>query len=479
MGLGYGQTRHDDGCLELTPESAVRLKRGNDNMRASWRREAEFVEKILRKAPKISKDLRIGPAEFRARQGKVIKALAKRGLDCAVVYSDEHYNGDVPYLGGNTNISIEPVAGVIGPTGFHILAGLEGGYIAEQLAPRAGAKVHKVEMLKLADEDYPIDAERVEDVIEEAAGRKPRRIGLLTPRAVLPVSVHEFLCGYTGDAGKVVDAQDLYQEIKYEKSEAEMRLISDASLIADVMVEGMLGVMRPGMYETEVAQWGYAIAYELGVEEMGFDVMVTAGEANRTLIGKALNRKIRKGEIVHVGVSPKRDGLTACERVSVVAVDDPGEITAEQKYWFNFVEDAFRVGLKAYIDVAGSGKPAKLQEQALVDYFQSREAEVCKRIGRKIALPKQKPYTGTHNAGYTECQEFYGAITLNSGKPLGDRIVTMLDVAIRGIGNMWNDIVIPGLDYVVVEKTLGKYGRRVKVLNKLPVNVQEYVGRAW
>lgn len=445
---------------------------------AQWAKDARFVASVLKKAPAINKEFRIGPAEFRSRHKKVVEALKQLGLVCGIVYSDEHYNGDVPYLGGNTNIGIEPVAGVIGPNGFHILAGLEGGYVAEQLAPRAGAKVHKVEMLKLADEDYPIAAERVEDVIEEAAGCRPDRIGLLTPRAVIPVSIYEFLCRYLGDRAKVVDAQPCFYEIKYEKSLNEMRLLEDACKIADVMVEGMLGVIRPGMYETQVAEWGYTIACELGAEEMGFDVMVTSGEANRTLIGKALNRKIRAGDIVHVGASPKRDGLTACERVSVVAVDKPCKVTQDQKYWFDFVEQAFRVGLAAYIAVAKSGAPAKLQEQALVDYFKSREAEVCARIGKKIDLVKQKPYTGTHNAGYTECQEFYGAITLNSAKPLGHRIVTMLDVAIRGVGNMWNDIVIPGLDYIVVEKTLGKYGKQVRVLNSLPINVQHLVGKA-
>lgn len=78
-------------------------------------------------------------SEFQQRQRLVQGALARRGFDAGVVFSDEHYCGDVPYLGGNTNVSIEQVAGIIGPTGFHILAGLEGGYVAEQLAPRAGA----------------------------------------------------------------------------------------------------------------------------------------------------------------------------------------------------------------------------------------------------------------------------------------------------------------------------------------------------
>jgi hypothetical protein len=113
-----------------------------------------------------------------------------------------------------------------------------------------------------------------------------------------------------------------------------------------------------------------------------------------------------------------------------------------------------------------------------VDFFKSRQSEVESKLGKKIDLARLKPYTGTHNAGYTECQEFYGAITLNSEEPLGQRIVTMLDVAIRGVGNRWNDVVIPGLDYLVVERTLGKEGAKVEVLTRLPVNVQHLVGKA-
>jgi hypothetical protein len=162
----------------------------------------------------------------------------------------------------------------------------------------------------------------------------------------------------------------------------------------------------------------------------------------------------------------------------VVAVADPAEVTADQRYWLDFVAEAFGVGLDAYRRVAAEGLPARLQEQALVDFFASRSGEVSRRVGRPVDLVRQKPYTGTHNAGYTECQEFFGAITLGSEEPLGRQIVTMLDVAVRGIGNSWNDIVVPGLDFVCVEKTLGKFGPRVEVLNRLPVDLQPFVGRA-
>ena len=40
------------------------------------------------------------------------------------------------------------------------------------------------------------------------------------------------------------------------------------------------------------------------------------------------------------------------------------------------------------------------------------------------------------------------------------------------------DVLIPGLDYVLVEKTLGKFGKKVRVLNRLPVHVQHLVGKA-
>jgi len=441
----------------------------------SWKKQADIVANVLSRAPSFDKEFRIGEAEFKARWKKTWDALEAKGIDLGFVYSDEHYCGDVPYFGGNTNIHVEPVAGVVGRNGFFLLAGLEGGYCAELLAPRSGCKVRKVEMLKLADEDYPVEAVTLEEVFEEACGRKPANIGLLTPTEVVPTKIFQNFRRMFGGEENVVDAREILFKVKYEKSENEMRMISEASQIADVMIEGMLSVLRPGMYETQVAQWGYAIGKELGVETRGFDVMVVSGESNRTIVGRAMNRRIAEGDVVMLGVGPKRDGLTACERCSVVCVDSPSKLTEEQKYWFDFVEGAYKVGLDAYVDVAANNLPARLQEQALVDYFAARSDEVSKRYGKKIDMTSLKPYTGTHNAGYTECQEFYGAITLNSNEPLGNRIVTMLDVAVRGYSRDWNDVVIPGLDYILVEKTLGKFGRKVEVLNRLPVNLQHLV----
>ena len=104
--------------------------------------------------------------------------------------------------------------------------------------------------------------------------------------------------------------------------------------------------------------------------------MVGANEANRALIGKALNRPIREGDYVNLGVGTKRDGLNACIRRSVVAASTPAAVTEEQRFWFDLVEEGYRVGYDAYCSVARERLPARLQEQALVDYFASRSEEV-------------------------------------------------------------------------------------------------------
>ena len=439
------------------------------------RSDFEKVLTVLKKTKRIDPTLRIGKEEFLERCRKVQKALADAGLDVGLVFSDEHYCGDVPYLGGNTNVHVEQVAGIVGRTGFHLVAGLEGGYAAEQLSPRSGAIIHKAEILQLADEKYPVAAERLDEILIAAnGGTMPRTIALLSPRQVVPAALVDNCAALVGEKN-VVDAQELYWKIKYEKSPAELSLIRAASTIADAVMETLLRVLRPGILETQAAAWGYFVARELGAEELGFSIMVGGGDANRTLIGKALNRELKEGDYVHLGVGTKCDGLNSCIRRSVILAKDPSAVTPEQKYWFDLVGAAYRTGFDSYCKVAAENLPAKLQEQSLVDFFAAHEEEVCRRIGRKIDLVRQKPYTGTHNSGYTECQEFYGAITLESEEPLGKNIVTMLDVALRGIGEHWNDVRIPGFDYLVIENTLVKEGKNVECVTKLPVDVQQFV----
>jgi len=179
---------------------------------------------------------------------------------------------------------------------------------------------------------------------------------------------------------------------------------------------------------------------------------------------------------VHIGASPKRDGLTSCVRRSVVALEPGQKVPSEQKYWQDLIGEAYRVGHKQFIAAVRDIKQAETIEKAIVDFLASKNAEVSRRVGHAVNMPNQKPYSSVHNGGYTECQEFYGAVTLGSKEPLGHHIVNMLDVALRGCGSRWDEIVIPDLDFVIVENTYSKSGSRLQCLSSLPEDCQPLVG---
>ena len=477
------------------------------------------LEIIAENSPGIDKRFAIPTAEFIDRRRRVWEAVHEQhGVDAAFAFSDEHYSGDVPYLGGNTNYSVEQVAFGLGPDPARsgIIAGFEGVYIAGQLASRAGVAIYPTESLQLADEKYPVEGYSLKDVLSTIAGKDVRRVGLLSPRQVIPDGIVANLEEIVG-RDNVVDAQLPYQAIKNLKSDNEMRLLEDASYVTSLAIRVMLAIMEPGMDETEVTAFADMLGKWMGCERKGFETMAGSDSACVTMIGPSLNRPILgsadSANCVHLGASYKRDGLTACCRRSVYSEDRA--ITPYQRYFSDMVEDAFRHGFDAYVEISRNERPARLQEQALVDFFNERtessvraveeahgagaaaklREELFKDIpGIVKGLARLKPYTGTHNAGYTECQEFYGAITLESEEPLDRQVVTMLDVALRGRGSRRLatefEPFIPGFDYWVVEDTLGKYGTTVKNLTgelqadgaivpgigRIPINVQRLIG---
>ena len=62
----------------------------------SFMEKAAKVDKILAKAPKFDRDARISTEEFKKRASDLYAKMEKAGYECALVYSDEHYHGDVP-----------------------------------------------------------------------------------------------------------------------------------------------------------------------------------------------------------------------------------------------------------------------------------------------------------------------------------------------------------------------------------------------
>ncbi len=441
--------------------------------------QSKIVASVIEKAVKVDKQFLLPPEEFTQRQKNVVNMLTENGFDCGIVYSDEHYCGDVPYLAGNCNIIVEPIAAVISKKGLYFIAGLESGIVAEQFCHRSNVVIRKVDILSLGSKSYPDDLLTPDDIIEEACGGKPKNVALLTTKVLFPLALYECIKAYVGE-DNISDLSGGYYRIKYEKSMNELRLIRESCAISDAMMEGMLRVMRPGMTEAQLAGFGYLIATELGADDFGFKIMVNAGESNRTMVARATNRIINEGDIVHVGVSPKRDGLCGAQRASVVCVKSPDLITKEYDIWMTFLREAFEHSLNEFKRIAQYDLLGSEHEKSMIKFYADKAAELEEKTGRSLSnFSELKGYVTTHNSGYTECQEMYGALACGFNEKCAKNMVLMMDVGLKGYRDDWSKIAIEGLDYLVIEKTTIKTGKDVEVLNKLPLDLQYLVGESF
>lgn len=68
----------------------------------------------------------------------------------------------------------------------------------------------------------------------------------------------------------------------------------------------------------------------------------------------------------------------------------------------------------------------------MIAYYREHAAQLEQAYGRSIPdFESLKGYVTSHNSGYTECQEFYGALACDFDEDCADTMVLMLDVGLK------------------------------------------------
>jgi len=431
------------------------------------------VEAIIEAhGPKIRRDLEIPKAEYARRWAVLQRALRERGYDLAYACGSELDRSDIAWLAGVRDPIIERYGILVPAAGKPVVvAGSEGGHVVEEGVRSSGAEVAVLREYQISDEDYRhARFARLEDVVGRLLRPKPGRpvrTAVLSSGQFIPHDHVLMLQGRFG-ADNVVFEPGLLRRIKYEKSSAELRLIGLANAVADAAFLGMLAVLRPGVRELEVAAAGDYIMKRLGAGRTGFPTIVSSGERGRTVLGPATNRVIRKGEWVSLGLSPTLNGYHGIMRRTVKAGAD-----------WDFPESQFMAALSglyhavfaATVETARRAGPSNdidRRGQAYLEDLRLRD-----RRGR-FAAPRE-PYTFIHNTGCSECQEGFGAVTPETAEPLGRNVALMIDIAFLGFDDE-GELVFP-VEYAVIEDSFWKRGREVGVYNRLPLVVQDFLGR--
>lgn len=366
------------------------------------------IQQYVKQLPKVDLTQRVPGSEFEARIRRVRQALRRRGLDVGLAYGNEWRPGDTGWLTGY-DPHIESTACLVGPEKVLVLGGPEGMHFA--LETMQVGEYRNVEEFKIPDEDYPgIPFQSLAELLGEACGHAPKTIGLLTLKSNLSQGMVDLVKGST--RASLVDASDLLLKMRYHKSPAELEMIRTAAQITSAAMEVMLKTIRPGMRELEVAAYADFVMKWMGADRLGVNTQVQSGKRAVTLIGRATNKVIEKGEMVGLGVSARYDGLAACVRRTVVAGGKPNE---KQRRLIEEATRAFELSMK------------KFRYNGLACNVDLTARKYLHRFGVGMF------YSEVHNVGWTECQEGYGAATQYSRYRFPKGIASQLDVGIYAV----------------------------------------------
>ena len=136
-----------------------------------------------------------------------------------------------------------------------------------------------------------------------------------------------------------------------EKEPEEIARIRRAQRITDEVFAEILGVIRPGMTEREVAAEIVYGHLRRGAERMAFDPIVAAGPNGALPHARPSDRKLGVGDLVVLDFGGVRDGY-ASDMTRTVAVGEPG---AEARKVYDVVREAQTRALEA----ARAGMPSK------------------------------------------------------------------------------------------------------------------------
>ncbi len=140
----------------------------------------------------------------------------------------------------------------------------------------------------------------------------------------------------------LVDTSEMIEEYMLCKDRTELSYIKRAVEISDIAFERLLGILKPGLVEKEVAA---ELEYQmkmLGAAREAFSTIVASGPRSALPHGVASNKKLKKGEFVTFDFGAIYSGYCSDITRTVVL----GRATARQKKIYSVVARAQQAGIR-------------------------------------------------------------------------------------------------------------------------------------
>ncbi|MDD5521537.1 MAG: Xaa-Pro peptidase family protein [Kiritimatiellae bacterium] len=365
--------------------------------------------------------------ESEGRIAKVKKLLKEKNLDLALVYYDEFNIGNGWYLTGWCP-QFESGSVLVPRKGNPMLLG---GPESEPFAKLDSAvkETRNFPVFMVPNEEYPnatiIDFPALFKELNGKLG-SVKRVGLVGAGRMPAECYQQIIDGFKGV--KLVDITDDYVELRYSKSPWEIEQISKAFRLADLCYDAMEKAIRPGVSEIEVAAAGEHAARSRSASGFGFSAIVGSGRRSNAVVPTASSKKLKKGELVMIGIAPKVQGYAGVVG-NVLPVS--GRYTHRQAECLKYLKEAF-VLTKAALVPGKTGVEIDAPARA---YFKKHELSkylVCPFVHTIGLHEAESPFFGPHSydilkPGMTICIDvsFFGHPEFNGARiETGYRITT-------------------------------------------------------
>ncbi len=157
----------------------------------------------------------------------------------------------------------------------------------------------------------------------------------------LTLQLYRLLRRRLGETRLVQVRRNLVLELRRAKDQNEIRTIRRAQRVTDRVFERILGMLRPGVREVELAA---EITHQFGlVGENAFYPIVASGVNGAKPHAGASTRKLRKGEAITFDIGCRLDGYCS-DMTRTVFLGRPNPDLAEV---YSIVHEAQRLGLEA------------------------------------------------------------------------------------------------------------------------------------
>lgn len=187
----------------------------------------------------------------------------------------------------------------------------------------------------------------------------------------------------------MVPTQNIIEELRYTKSEAEAANTKIACQIADQALEELIPYIKPGVTERELcARLEFSMKMH-GAQDLGFETILISGAKSSLLHGKPSDKKIESGDFVLIDFGAMYNGyISDMTRTFIV-----GDADEKQVEIYNMVKEAQQTGLQ----YMGAGIHATTPDTEIRKKITKYEEYYYAGIGHGVGLDlHEEPFLGNY-----------------------------------------------------------------------------------